>query len=364
MMKRLVLTSTVILTLCLSLSADTFYYTVLAKSGLVIRAEKDLTSPKLGVASFRSRVELLGLYKDSKVVVEGVVGFWIHARHEGVKGYLFSGYLYPGDLFDDSLRESDYIILDEKGDEYGEIANGDYQYLNYACFSEDRNWYGVIISDSVTQFEEVTIEYVISPEKIQLAHDSVNQMQHSVHKYGEPFPIEFKVIPRRKYNFFIGTNEAIRSETRSKRYQSNSSTSSTNLGRFIYPWEEIPLKHFPGYALTAKGEVGKFNYDTTQQVIQYRLFLKNLYNYRELIELTGSFFLSQGAVDVHAAYKSPLVVWSGFINDDGIPDFIFRLNIMEDKCSDPWMEVLISERIGDQVEFTLAKPNLSPESVD
>ncbi len=97
------------------IKADTFHYTVVAKSGLNLRTEKNLNSKMITIVPYLTVVELLGNYANEKITVEEVEGFWVHVRHNKDDGYLYSGYLYPG-LILYSINEkilSNFVVLDE-----------------------------------------------------------------------------------------------------------------------------------------------------------------------------------------------------------------------------------------------------------
>ena len=193
-MGKIIFSISIILLIQNSLFADKLYYTVMAKSGLSIRDSKNLKAEKIGVAKFGEKVEVLNIFEEDKITFEQTEGFWIKVAYQEKEGFMFSGYLYPGEINFDKFDKLKYVIIDEIEDkETGEEnVDGNFEILNYLNIIDERKWYGVNILDSLTIIEELEIEYNIIPEILQPHHNKKKESKKFYYNIIEPYPFSYK----------------------------------------------------------------------------------------------------------------------------------------------------------------------------
>jgi len=348
-MRKMILSILVLLFVQNLLFADKLYYTVMAMSGLSIRKDKDINSEKLNVVKFGGKVQVLEIFEEDKITIEQTEGFWIKIKYKNKEGYMYSGYLYPGEISITEITDSKYIIIDEVNNDDGSdiIEDGTYDILNYLSIINDKKWYGVRILDSRTILSEIKINLEISPKNIQIHHLKRKTSKQFYYNSLQPYPINYEIIGENNFDFILGTNENI---------QMNFNSQIVN--KFIYPWEEFKLEINNHYALWAEELINKSRIDSTIQEISYELFIKHFKGDKVNIP-----FINKGPAKQHARYKSPSIVWIGMLNQDNLPDFIISESIMEDKCGPPWLNLVISSQHEGVIKYKVESSGIDQNSI-
>ncbi len=330
---------------------DPSYYTVVATSGLSMRKSKAINSARLNALSFGEKVEVLALHKKDTIRIDDLVGFWVEIKYKEDTGFAFSSYLFPVALSFQKYAEEEFVVLDEFEDEFERVENGTYDKLNFNVFDEQRNWYGVKLLADSTVFELLKIKLAFDYLKIQALHDKSLE-RGSLNNFIKLNPQTNKV-----YNFFIGSYGTLPNAIKSSIYKDCSNKhGASNIGRFIYPYERKRLSFKTAYALDAHIVLDSLNY-----TMSYLLQLKKL-NENFNVDIQKENYYYNSSVEKHSTYKSPRLLWSGDLNSDSIPDFIFYTNIMDDKCSKADNTLLVSFLIDGTVTFKEMKSRINVSS--
>lgn len=350
-MKKLILILLIFLIHQNYIQADRFYYTVVAKSGLSLRAEKKLNSERISVIEFGEKVRLKQLHKQDRISVEGIDGFWIEVSIDKFTGYMFSGFLYPGELYfineDDKLEE--ILIIDEYQQEYEFVKNGVYDKLHFRFFDPHRKWYGVKILSKSTLFQKINLELEINYSIIQEMHDE----KIKVETFDLLSVINLNPNTTEKYNFFIGTKSDLPSEIHSN-IHSQDQTNTT--GKFLYPYQEEEFFINSNYLLKPIIIIDSTNYKN-----YYLLEVIHKYN-RSSSSIGRKDYFFNSYVEQHCNYQSPRIIWSGDLNKDELPELILFTSIMEDKCGEPWNSLFISEVKNGEIKYKKLKTGINISS--
>jgi len=292
-------------------------YTVLAKSGLALRAKPAINSEKLENVKLFDRVELIELHREQRIEVEGIVGFWVEVNYNGLNGFMFSGYLAPRKYRNDNFEQ--YIFLDECEDEYDAIENGTEGKLNFTLYDPNLRWFGVIIKQNETIIEEVEMNLEVYTSAIQRMYDRLDEPPSN--------PLKDSVAQLtlvgndQVYNFFIGSNLDLNGANVSKRHHDGLKNEIP--GKFISPYKPI-------MTLDLNYLQSEIFIDQEKCVGSYELYLlNNMYQIKYDFEYNGSY---KRRIRDHLSYQSPRLIWEGDFNNDSLIDFIFYDSPMEDKC--------------------------------
>ncbi|MBC6993350.1 SH3 domain-containing protein [Neolewinella lacunae] len=314
------------------------FYTVVAKSGLNVRAEKSLESKKVGGLPFQAEVEVIpGAGNEEEISIDGRPGKWVKVRYRNIQGYVFSGYLKRGKLYIPS----------------GEINNG-YRILNLGTRCTAINydpaliWYTfrIVSGESGCEAElkrsNLTIDYDVDESTFadgmhyQAAGEFVSVMD-SVNKggivaIGVPAEIENPSGELLDCSDFTGKGLG-------------------GVGKFIYPYENYLYyeKGHQRFYLCAR-ELASIEYSTSikkeyllinamhdphvgdeeemkRKNIGAKLHWKNLISYQ------------------YGNHQGPRLIWKGDVNNDGFPDCIFYTPNMSESCGgSSWFSLLVSKK--------------------
>jgi len=330
------------------LKADTFHYTVVAKSGLSLRKEKSIDSEKILVAPYLSRVQVLGLFKQDVITVEDVKGFWVHVKYENKTGFMYSGFLYPGSFPYAEIQnnKSKFITLDEYGPEYSELENGEYQYLNFLLVDRYENWYGAHIDGKQTILTKVTITYEFTPKHIQPLYDLIQDGLEYYMEDGAPLPLNYNILPKDVFDFFIGTDEKLIAKTPSEIFYTQE---IDQFGVYLYPWQKLHINN-SSYFIQAKGVIEKTSEVNT---IMYELSM-NKYNsdLKVNIPLNANYYKIPIEKSVNS--QSLRILWAGDLNSDDIPDLIVVPLITREGCGEVYNTLLMSNYKKDSFEYEIS----------
>jgi len=319
--------------------AEVTYYTVVAKSGLSLREEMNINSKKIDVAPFKAQVEVYGLHREEKLIVENVEGFWVHAKFGDKTGYMFSGYLFPGNFFYPEIRtpKPTYATLDEFGPDFLPGENGNYELLNFIYFDNYENWYGIKIDEFETTLTKISINYKIIPQRIQPYYDSLGNNEEFYWDFSKPLPIDFEITPLDTFDFFVGSDSNLSPKSSSFVYFKES---NEEFGKFLYPWQTLAINN-TNYYIEAKGEINETTGQDLKQEIIYSFTLNNSIT-NTIINIPTSYESINTNIDFHVDSKSPKIIWSGDINNDKIPDLIIEPSITFEGCIEVSNLLLIS----------------------
>lgn len=327
-------------------SADVFSYTVIAKSGLSLRAEKSLSSERLAVLTFGEKVIPKTLLWQEKLTVEEIDGFWISVSYKNIEGYMFSGFLFPGEVhcgIKGKENNEEFIFMYEF---FHEIED-ESPVISYRNYDPLRKWYGVNFHEDKTTFEPITFKYNIDYKANQMIYDDWIKGEHEL-----PFPYywdtkfnqvsDFKPIPEKQFHFFIGTKASL-----PKSIPSN----------FLYDFEKnLPRNKFLDVGENWSFQLDGYNltFETNPDSLSLNegYFLKVNLNSKNssTSQLLYKGFKSQG--HRNKIYFTPSIEWLGDLNQDGIPDILTSEYNMSDGCGgETTGKFFISNLEGDKITF-------------
>lgn len=304
-------------------------YTVTALSGLNMRSAPKLQASKLAALPFGSVVQAdvsrFGIDNPKKEVeIGGVKGYWMPVTYGSHEGYIFSAYVQAG---------ADVVVRPE-----GNI-NKDYRLLRegYYCsftpinFSPDLHWYALIVNGNKSKLQKVQISIK-------------NRAEFSTEEREEAAPydiddIRFKIetdIEERSL-LLIGSkhNLAVAAQSNPSFFFHEDEAEGSAPGRFIYPEQRISLRS--GKLTSEIGATEQFVPDSSRSDnirrvynLHYETFGKNATK-TDLSKDLGWLTSARR----HAG-RSPLLLFEGDINNDGLPDLIFYSDNMSDSCAMVW----------------------------
>lgn len=319
----------VIFLYAINLRADKTYFTVIAKSGLSIRAEKSLQSERLAVVPFGEKVLLKTIFWEDKITVEEIEGFWISVEFGKVEGFMFSGFLFPGPIWEihGSKSEEDVSFLSYYFFEdfiYNESITE--RTLNFYSYDSDLKYFGVKIESEKTVFEKVEFVFEINYKRNQNIYDYWRERN----KTGKFRPnastngiLMFREKKNKDYDFFIGVREIELSETESV---------------FLYDFDKKKAKFkFLDIGEELKIDLGesnlKFSTNTDSSSFRKSYLLKlELIHENQKYDLILEEGLDVNGGFLHGFHQTPSIAWVGHLNQDDIPDILLYKNNMHEGC--------------------------------
>jgi len=258
-----------------------------------------------------------------KDTINGIEGYWIdvwlkYDEHisGNPDGYIFSPYLYFGDLV---RKDSSKFKIEYEGNHYGQIS-----------YDTDLMWYGFYRSENT---------YLIKQVDLKLSLSCVDTSYRNSENYYKSDKYDHdsrsKILSTQDTilaEYFIGTNLNMKLGIVKTLFSNlETGTFGNNNENFLYPNEQRDYT-FNGkrYLIEAFDEKSLRN--STESSTEYKLNLKvfeDQYNSESFIDFS---FGRYGRLKEHVGYKSPSLNWVGDLNMDGILDFELKTNSMEDKC--------------------------------
>ncbi len=300
-------------------------HTVMAISGLNLREEANKNSKVLKTLEFGSIIysgvchagpnDMDNWY--TKDTIDGVVGYWIDAESKEfeLEGYLFSPYVYYGELVDREISENE-IRFSHEG-----INSGEFDY------HPNLHWYGVYREENSINIERINIEIQLSKVKFDSSFsDLVSNDYESV---------IIKTNKSKRADFIIGTNTYhFKEGARPTIYEAKEIgyTASCENG-FLYPTMKKHF-YFKDRSYIIKGienvEIDSVSYKIRKRYdIQFEIWGKDKIDYSKSISSDLNFCCN---ADRHTTYQTPQLYWMGDINNDGILDCIVYQHTMTESC--------------------------------
>lgn len=306
-------------------------YSIMAVSGLNLREKPDLASKRLATLPFGANVMATNEHllennpnSEIEIEIEGVKGHWLHIEYKGFKGYVFSGF---------TQRGHDRIVPSQGNlnKDYRLMREGYHCGLNSINYSADLYWYALIIDEGDSRLEKVNISIKMSGQFSEL------EWEEATGGDGLENLVKVETDIGAKSFLLIGSKDKLESSGAANLFFPIQSRDQEvpGLGRFIYPEQKIPL-----YNRSFLHEVG-----AVEQIIQdssgenfrreYNIHYEIRGNFKAKADLSDELGLTDPAKR-HALYQTPLLVWAGDLNNDGLLDLIFSSHTMADHCGVTW----------------------------
>lgn len=318
-MKNLLLITMACFTLIYSPIQAQEYFTVMAASGLNLRATPGVKGKKLGVLPYGTLVETVDDETSAlQETIEGKPGAWLKITSKGKTGFLFSGFLAQGELIVPSTRiNKDYRIL-EPG-----------FHCSAANYDPALNWYALVRNSGKLRLQKAQI-IIKTPEEFS------QKDREEILDCTECYRLKVESDITDSVFFYLGSSKQIPEGGLFSEFQGEHWNYSGG-ARFLYPEQEastyLPpyqylFRAFEGITLNPKNPVG---YDR-----KYQLTFSMQHN-REIksFDLSEALGLSRDS-HTHSQYQTPQLIWWGDINQDGLLDFIWYSHTMTDSCGVCW----------------------------
>jgi hypothetical protein len=319
----------VFLLLFFSISSNAEPFTILAKSGLNVRKEGKMNSERVATLPFGTVVEAKLQY-DSRIrykccyshfseTIEGKRGFWMKITYGEIEGYIFSGF---------GLRGKWVVKSTDINNEYRILHTGPTcRPINY---DPKLKWYALIKSGGKLVVKK-------SEVNLRLIHEFNGQdTLNDISGYWMEYPLVVETNLKDTVVFLFGSETYMEQGEILSKFNADI-WSISNDRKFIYP-EQTYSFNFEGraYQFRAFEEVILTNKDPKGYIRKYQIELNygsghtNIQNYNLSKELE-----LEATAQRHAMYATPLLVFVGDINSDGMPDFVF-CSTMSEGCGICW----------------------------
>ena len=316
-------------------------FTIMAVSGLKLRTAPSLDSKVLKTLPFGTTVYshfylISGLETNSQYprdTISGVIGYWVNVNYkeQKLKGYVFSPYLYPGELINTVIDTPATRIIHE-GINCGKIG-----------YHPGLNWYGLYKEEGGFLLKKIKISLILS---------SVNP-----HKEFEEMEVDqqltlLKTNEKERSLFLIGTATKMKTGEINTFFHAEDKGFSVNeKNGFLYPEQKMEFEYdFRDYEIKAferitSGSGMKLNRKYQLQ-ISARAFGNvdseaNISNISEELALCCS-------ADEHVKYQTPQIDWVGDINQDGLLDVVFYQHSMSEGCGVEWTSSLFLSALNEK----------------
>jgi len=327
--KNMKKTIKIIVLILLSANVYAEPFTILAKSGLNVRKEPNSKSDKIAMLpfgtvveaeiSYESDIEHNGRYKHYSEVIEGKQGFWMKISHGKIEGYIFSGFGLIGEWVVNST---------EINKEYRLLRTGPSS--NPINFDPKLNWYGLTKNNGKLSVKktEVTLRLVHEfNEQDTLGEDN---------DFWTDCPLVVQTDQKDTVLFLIGSKTNLEEGVVFAQLFANQ-WGNLEEAKFLFP-EQSYRFYYEGknYRFRAYEDVKLTNENKEGYIKKYQIELSitthpetKKYNISEELKL-------ERPAEPHCHYKTPLLIFVGDINKDGLPDFIYHAHTMTDGCGVCW----------------------------
>ena len=309
-----------------TVKCEAFDDTVIALSGLNLRAEPKIDSEKLYVIPFgdfvSSNVNHISGSKiktNENILIGDHYGIWIEVKYKTFKGYVFSAFIIKGKKIIESF--------DGINDNYRILQEG--YYCDAVNYSPNLNWYGLYFNNDSLYLEKVEVQlkfkHHLTPEEIQKDDFFIS------------YHIKVETNNNKRSSLLIGTDSILQTnfDFGKQKYSFIDFKSSNRNGKFFYPEEKHAFFQTPYmYTISAKDNViidsnSKLGY---RRHYELSLALENTESRKksQIFFLGGESTTSDGRL--HALFKNPKLMWLGDFNNDNIHDFILLDSDMSESC--------------------------------
>jgi|GEM_PF-2707722 len=278
-----------------------------------------------------------------KDTINGTEGYWIdiyldNDEQGGIDGYIFSPYLYYGDFVNEADNE---LVLEYEGNHYSKTS-----------YHPDLNWYGFYQIRDQFILKKIDINLILSTidtsyrsDEFYFKSDIYNHDSRSV-----ILSTEDSIVAE----YFIGSKSTIKTgyiETLFSNFEVGHF--GDNNENFLYPKQSREYNfNDKKYFLEASEQKSQKNNSDTSMIYNLKLKITDIQKKLETVKITHLGIY--GDTMEHSSYKSPSLNWVGDLNLDGILDFEFKTNSMEDKCGGFVRRNIYLSKIGDTIEYSKA----------
>lgn len=297
------------------------YFTVTALSGLNLRSEPGVKGKKIAAIPFGAIVETVESYSpDVADTIEGKAGSWLEVKYRGQKGYVFSGFLAPGEA-----------IVQPSG------INRDYRLLtpgfhcSAANYDPGLHWYALLRENNRLTVKKTRIV-------VRFSNDFSEKDLAAGEDCPDCYTCKVEADITDSVFFYIGSKQPLKEGAPFSRFL-GTYWNYDGGAKFFYPEQDL-LEYYPPYQYLFRAYEGvTLTYQPPGNEKKYQLeFLMILPGQESQVK---TFDLSKdlaltGDARQHGKYKTPQLIWYGDLNQDGLLDFIWYSHSMTDSCGVCW----------------------------
>ncbi len=295
------------------------YFTVTAPSGLNLRAEPGVKGKKIIAIPFGAVVEMEeSVYEPGTIdTIESKVGSWLEVKYRGQKGYVFSGFLMPGEAVVQSTGINRYYRMLSPG-----------YHCSAANYDPSLYWYALVRKNNRLTVKKTSI-------MVKFRNDfSEKELAECVDCYTCKVEADMKD----SVFFFIGTKQPLAEGTPFSKFLGDYWNYDGG-AKFFYPEQDL-LTYYPPYQYLFRAYEGVTltyqppGYEKKYQ-LEYSMILPTQDYQMKTFDLSKDLAL-KGDARQHGKYKTPQLIWYGDLNQDGLLDFIWYSHSMTDGCGVCW----------------------------
>lgn len=340
---------------------DIGIFTVVAPSGLSMRAEADLSSERLTVIPYGTKIELpnyTGSHQVDLFEIGDRLGYWAYVKYGKLNGYVFSAYLFEGEPFVQATAiNKNYRIM----------AGG------YRCdainYDPTLNWYAWV----PVQEDNARMQLQKINPLLEMAGDS--PYESSDYPFCTALQVTRAEGDTENYpRLFFGSREALdlTAINPGLTYPEPLGDYYQPQGLVPYPYQAVEIVHSGDTPYYLRGHEDHFFHEELQEWQRDHLVLltnsrPDYYdekplgqNLSELLQIED-FYSDSDASYGRLYYEHPRLIWQSDLNGDGFPDLLFqRPNIMESCGGSEEYYLLFSEK---QTNDTFLYRKVAEESV-
>gem|GEM_PF-5793573 len=300
------------------MTAEAWPFTVMASSGIFLRAEPSKTGKRLLSLPFGSLVYETAYSENyfqfseiDTTVIEGIRGHWIRVKSNSTEGYVFSGFVLAGE----------WILPSERG------LNKDYQLLRSGSqwtgmvYDPTLNWYAFDQKGNNRTFKKVNIT-------LQTWH-SYPEADLEMYDASEN-PLKILVDGRDTLCWLLGSKEEIPKTSNTFSFSTSDALASFSFdnGMFFYPEQNLSF-YFDANEFQIGGKeaviLNRSQADGYKR--EYKLVYRRIDHNYPNPQGTYEYDLSnelqlEGTAAEQSQYHTPSLLWIGDINGDHELDFI------------------------------------------
>ena len=314
-MKHLLLSSL----LCFVLqdqAAAQMQFTVMAPSGLNMRTTPSARGQKIVSLPYGSLVEQGDADREVPTVadtIEGKPGVWMQVRHQGKKGYMFSGFLVQGELIVQASGINNAYRLLQPG-----------FHCSAANYDPTLHWYALVRNNGKMTVRKTRISLK--------THDEFTDEDEADGDY----LLKVKADIEDSVFFYLGAREPLKEGNIFSEFLGDHWDYSGGAA-FLYPEQSTgkyyaPFNYrFRAYEAITLTPNAPSGYERAYQVefILSQSERSQIFNLSKDLNLLGD-------ARMHGQYLTPQLIWWGDLNQDGLLDFIWYSHLMVDGCGTCW----------------------------
>jgi hypothetical protein len=311
------------------------YYTVVANSGINLRAAPSIDSEIIGKVPFGTWLianeAIEEIFNKEADNIDGRKGIWTKVLHDQKEVFAFSGYLLKHKWYFGESQKDRNLLIDEYdiylNRKLPETINTNYKlimpgFTDYKNFDPNIHWYAIIKKEGEFYLEKTNLQMIPTYEYFTL------QDEKNWHSLEGPYIYNFECPFGADVDYYIGSDIPL---TTGK--ITGCKHDIVELPKLIHPDEKIRLGmgiEHDAWIYAYEENIIDHDKRTHEQIYQLGIF-DNYVASKEIIDLM-EYSLFRYPAKQHIYKKASTIEFIGDLNHDGICDFIMYFTDGIESC--------------------------------